>query len=150
MDYNPWFLARNCTFLLWPKGIPSEKASHEEVNGANFSYIAPSSEGYMGAERNRKLKSKPWTLVHCFGQNLKITQCTTPGECGPIRGDALPRELLAPGAHSSHRRPPEAHRQCQQGADVLREQGHHCHMQVSAGTHNIESWCLYVRHRGII
>ena len=43
MDYSPWF-------DFWEskksseKRIPSERASQEEQNDANFSFIAPSSE----------------------------------------------------------------------------------------------------------
>ena len=43
MDYSPWF-------DFWESGkssekmIPSERAQQEEQNGANFSFIAPSSE----------------------------------------------------------------------------------------------------------
>ena len=36
--YSPWFSAKH---LQW---IPSERASQEEQNGANFSFIAPSRE----------------------------------------------------------------------------------------------------------
>ena len=43
MDYSPWF-----DFLESKKRfeirIPSERASQEELNGANFSFVAPSSE----------------------------------------------------------------------------------------------------------
>ena len=42
--YSPWFLAKIWKLLLRPKRIPLEKASQEEHNGTNFSFIAPSSE----------------------------------------------------------------------------------------------------------
>ena len=38
-DYSPWK-----KFDFGKKRIPSERASQEEQNGANFSFIAPSSE----------------------------------------------------------------------------------------------------------
>ena len=44
MDYSPWFSARKWKFLLWRKMISSERESQEEQNGADFSFIAPSSE----------------------------------------------------------------------------------------------------------
>ena len=40
--YSPWFLAEIGKFLLRQKMIPYERASQEEQNGANFSFIAPS------------------------------------------------------------------------------------------------------------
>ena len=45
MDYSPWF-----EFLESEKGLekrlPSERASQEEQNGTNFSFVAPSSEEF--------------------------------------------------------------------------------------------------------
>ena len=42
--YSPWFSAKILKFELRQKRIPSERASQEEQNGANFSSVAPSSE----------------------------------------------------------------------------------------------------------
>ena len=39
--YSPWFLAKNGKFSLRPKRILYERASQEEQNDANFSFIAP-------------------------------------------------------------------------------------------------------------
>ena len=44
MDYSPWFDFWESKKSL-EISIPSERASHEEQNGANLSFIAPSSEG---------------------------------------------------------------------------------------------------------
>ena len=44
MDYNPWFDFRNPKKVLIR--IPLERASQEEQNGANFSFVAPSSEEF--------------------------------------------------------------------------------------------------------
>ena len=43
MDYSPWFDFWESQKSL-EKRIPSERASQEEQNGANFSFVAPSSE----------------------------------------------------------------------------------------------------------
>ena len=43
MDYSPWFDFWESKKSL-EKNIPSEKASQEEQNDANFSFMAPSSE----------------------------------------------------------------------------------------------------------
>ena len=43
MDYSPWFDFWESKKVR-EKRIPSERASQEEQNGANFSFIAPSSE----------------------------------------------------------------------------------------------------------
>ena len=44
MDYSPGFSAKICNFDFGPKIISSERASQEEQNGTNVSFIAPSSE----------------------------------------------------------------------------------------------------------
>ena len=41
MDYSPWFEFSESEKRL-EKRIPSERASQEEQNGANFSFVAPS------------------------------------------------------------------------------------------------------------
>ena len=43
MDYSPWFDFWESK-KSFDKRIPSERASQEEQNGANFSFLAPSSE----------------------------------------------------------------------------------------------------------
>ena len=43
MDYSPWFQFWESKKSI-EEMIPSERASQEEQNGANFSFIAPSSE----------------------------------------------------------------------------------------------------------
>ena len=43
MDYSPWFDFWESEKSL-EKRIPLERASQEEQNGANFSFVAPSSE----------------------------------------------------------------------------------------------------------
>ena len=43
--------------------IPSERASEEEQNGANFSFTAPSGEDLLVW---KEITSKPWTIVHAF------------------------------------------------------------------------------------
>ena len=43
MDYSPWFDFWDSEKRLEIR-IPSERASHGEQNGTNFSFIAPSSE----------------------------------------------------------------------------------------------------------
>ena len=43
MDYSPWFDFWESEKSLEIR-IPSERASQEEQNGTNFSFIAPSSE----------------------------------------------------------------------------------------------------------
>ena len=43
MDYSPWFEFLESEKSL-EKRIPPERASQEEQNGTNFSFIAPSSE----------------------------------------------------------------------------------------------------------
>ena len=48
--YSPWFSAKIWKFLLRQKKIPSERASQEGQNGANFSSIAPSSEELWGKQ----------------------------------------------------------------------------------------------------
>ena len=45
-------LARNLKFGFWQKFIPSKRASQEKQNGEIFSFVAPSSEEFMSAERN--------------------------------------------------------------------------------------------------
>ena len=42
--------------------IPMERASQEEQNGTNFSFVAPSSEELRVRKETRL---KPWTIVHC-------------------------------------------------------------------------------------
>ena len=44
MGYSPWFLPKTENFHLGKKRIPSERASLEEQNDANFSFIASFSE----------------------------------------------------------------------------------------------------------
>ena len=43
MDYSPWFHLSESR-KSFEKKIPPERASQEEQNGANFSFVAPSSE----------------------------------------------------------------------------------------------------------
>ena len=43
MDYSPWFDFWESEKSLEIR-IPSERASQEEQNGTNFSFVAPSSE----------------------------------------------------------------------------------------------------------
>ena len=43
MDYSPWFQFRESK-KGFEKRKPSERASQEEQNSTNFSFIAPSSE----------------------------------------------------------------------------------------------------------
>ena len=43
MDYSPWFDFLDSEKMLEER-IPSERAHQGEQNGANFSFIAPSSE----------------------------------------------------------------------------------------------------------
>ena len=43
MDYSPWFHLSE-SGKSFEERIPSVRASQEEQNGANFSFIAPSSE----------------------------------------------------------------------------------------------------------
>ena len=43
MDYSPWFDLQESEKSL-EKRVPSKRASQEEQNGANFSFVAPSSE----------------------------------------------------------------------------------------------------------
>ena len=43
MDYSPWFDFYESE-KSFEKRIPSERASQGEQNGANFSFVAPSSE----------------------------------------------------------------------------------------------------------
>ena len=43
MDYSPWFQFWESEKSL-EEMMPSERASQEEQNGANFSFVAPSSE----------------------------------------------------------------------------------------------------------
>ena len=43
-DYSPWFLAKNRKLGFWQMRISLERASQEEHNGANFSFVAPSIE----------------------------------------------------------------------------------------------------------
>ena len=50
MDYSPWFHLSESEKSI-EKRIPSERASQEEQNGANFSFIAPSSEELLEFER---------------------------------------------------------------------------------------------------
>ena len=49
MDYSPWFHLSESE-KDFEKRIPSERASQEEQNGANFSFIAPSSEELLAFE----------------------------------------------------------------------------------------------------
>ena len=44
MDYSPWFSAKNGEFGIWKNVISLERASQEEQNGTNFSFVTPSSE----------------------------------------------------------------------------------------------------------
>ena len=43
MDYSPWFHFSESK-KSFEKGMPSERAPQEEQNGANFSFMGPSSE----------------------------------------------------------------------------------------------------------
>ena len=43
-DYSPWFSARKWNFDFGKKRIPGKSTSKGEQNGANFTFIAPSSE----------------------------------------------------------------------------------------------------------
>ena len=45
MDYSPWFDFWESE-KSFEKRTPPERASQEEQNGANFSFIAPSSEEF--------------------------------------------------------------------------------------------------------
>ena len=41
MDYSPWFSARIGNFPFRQKRISLERASQEQQNGTNFSFVAP-------------------------------------------------------------------------------------------------------------
>ena len=43
-DYSPWFSARNSKIWFWLNSMSSERTRQEKQNGANFSFLAPSSE----------------------------------------------------------------------------------------------------------
>ena len=49
MDYSPWFHLSESE-KSFKERTPSERASQEEQNGANFSFIAPSSEELLAFE----------------------------------------------------------------------------------------------------
>ena len=55
MDYSPWFHFSESK-KSFEKGMPSERAPQEDQNGANFSFVAPSSEELWAF--------KPF-LIHC-------------------------------------------------------------------------------------
>ena len=50
MDYSPWFDFSESEKSL-EKRIPLERASEGEQNGANFSFVAPSSEEQKGLKQ---------------------------------------------------------------------------------------------------
>ena len=50
-------------FQLRQKRIPSKRASQEELNGTNFSFVAPSSEELW---LRKEIWSKRLTIVHGF------------------------------------------------------------------------------------
>ena len=47
MDYSPWFDSWESKKSL-DERIPSQRSSQEEHNGANYSFLAPSSEEFLG------------------------------------------------------------------------------------------------------
>ena len=57
--------------------IPSERASQEEQNGANFSSIACSSAEYKDHKECSHFRSKPLTIVHGFCPKTDIGKCNT-------------------------------------------------------------------------
>ena len=64
MHYSPRLSAKNGKFRLRKqKRMPSERASQEEQFGANFSFVAPSSEKLRVRKRNL---SKRLIIVHGF------------------------------------------------------------------------------------
>ena len=52
--YSPWFSGRKRKIRFWQKRIPSERVSQDEQNGANFSFIAPSSEEFRVCKENHE------------------------------------------------------------------------------------------------